>query len=184
MNTRDNSVPTVPEGEGQSLPRPPTDPPSLPTHIGRYRIERQLGAGGFGRVYLARDEQLQRAVAVKVPHHHLVARPEEADAYLAEARTVARLDHPNIVPVFDVGSTADCPFFIVSKYIEGSTLARRIREDRPRPVESVLLVITVAEALHHAHQNGIVHRDIKPGNILLDLAGRAYVADFGVALRE
>jgi hypothetical protein len=78
----------------------------LPSHVDRYRVERLLGEGGFGRVYLAYDEQLQRRVAVKVPHRRLVGRPEDADAYLAEARTTAGLDHPHIVPVVDTGSTA------------------------------------------------------------------------------
>src|SRR5437762_6086921 len=87
-----------------------------PQQIGRYRVERLLGKGGFGVVYLAHDEQLQRLVAIKVPHRHLVSRPEEAEAYLTEARIVAALDHPNLVPVYDVGSAADCPFFIVSKF--------------------------------------------------------------------
>src|SRR5208282_1471780 len=83
-----------------------------PTHIGRYRVEKTLGQGGFGVVYLAHDEQFQRFVAIKVPHRRLVSRPEDAEAYLAEARIVASLDHPNIVPVHDVGSTEDCPCFV------------------------------------------------------------------------
>jgi serine/threonine protein kinase/formylglycine-generating enzyme required for sulfatase activity len=157
---------------------------STPTHIGRYRIEKVLGQGGFGLVYLAHDDQLQRLVAIKVPHRRLLAHPEEADAYLTEARTVAALDHPHIVPVFDVGGTEDCPCFIVSKYIEGRTLAQRIRDDRPSVHESAELVAIVAEALHHAHRKGLVHRDIKPGNILLDSAGEPHVSDFGVALRD
>jgi serine/threonine protein kinase len=99
-------------------------------------VERLLGEGGFGRVYLAYDEQLQRLVAVKVPHDRVLGRPEDAGAYLAEARTAAGLDHPHIVPVFDVGSTADCPCFIVSKYVEGRTLAWRIRNDRPPAAEA------------------------------------------------
>ena len=97
-----------------------------PTHIGRYRIERVLGKGGFGLVYLAHDDKLQRLVAIKVPHRQLVDRPEAAEAYLTEARTVANLDHPNIVPVHDVVSTDDCPCFIVSKYIDGTDLATRL----------------------------------------------------------
>src|SRR5215813_10404852 len=80
-----------------------------PERIGRYRMERVLGKGGFGLVYLAHDDQLQRLVAIKVPHRQLVDRQEAAEAYLAEARTIASLDHPNIVPVHDVGSTGDCP---------------------------------------------------------------------------
>src|SRR5262249_31523435 len=105
--------------------------PATPQRIGRYRVERVLGQGGFGLVYLAHDERLQRLVAVKVPHRTLVSRPEDAEAYLIEARTVANLDHPNIVPVYDVGSTEDCPCFVVSKFIEGSTLAQRIKANRP-----------------------------------------------------
>src|SRR5215471_1798241 len=80
---------------------------STPTHVGRYRVEKLLGKGGFGLVYLAHDDQLQRPVAIKIPHATLVAEAKNAEAYLAEARAVANLDHPNIVPVHDVGSTAD-----------------------------------------------------------------------------
>src|SRR5713226_3638700 len=98
-------------------PGPPVAVAATPSRIGRYRIEKILGQGGFGLVYLAHDDQLQRLVAIKVPHCKLVDRTEDVGAYLTEARTVANLDHPNIVPVHDVGSTADCPFFIVSKYI-------------------------------------------------------------------
>jgi serine/threonine protein kinase/formylglycine-generating enzyme required for sulfatase activity len=157
---------------------------STPTNIGRYHIKKVLGQGGFGLVYLAYDDQLQRLVAIKVPHARLVMHREDADAYLAEARTVAGLDHPHIVPVYDVGGTEDCSCFIVSKYVEGCTLAQRIRDYRPSVNESATLVATVAEALHYAHRKGLVHRDIKPGNILLDTDGEPHVADFGVALRE
>src|SRR6266567_6727075 len=113
---------------------------ATPQRIGRYQVERILGQGGFGIVYLAHDEQLQRPVAVKVPHRRLVFRPEDAEAYLAEARTVAGLDYPNIVPVYDVGSTEDCPCFVVWKVIEGSTLAQRIMANRPSVAEAVQLV--------------------------------------------
>src|SRR5262245_52134030 len=176
---------TGPEDAGKPVvpaPHSPADP--LPAHIGRYRVERFLGEGGFGRVFLARDEQLQRLVAVKVPHRRLVATAEDAGAYLAEARTAAALDHPHIVPVFDLGSTPEYPCFIVSKFIDGRTLAWSIRNDRPAPAASAGLVAAVAEALHHAHRKGLVHRDIKPGNILLDACGKPFVADFGLALRE
>src|ERR1700740_2770162 len=94
-----------------------------PTPMGRYRVEKLLGQGGFGLVYLAHDGQLQRLVAIKVPHRKLVDPPEEPQAYLTEARTVANLDPPNIVPVYDVGSTEDFPCFVVSKYIDGTDLA-------------------------------------------------------------
>jgi serine/threonine protein kinase len=155
-----------------------------PQRVGRYRVEKVLGQGGFGVVYLAHDEQLQRFVAIKIPHCGLISRPEDAEAYLAEARTVASLEHPNIVPVHDVGCTSDHPCFIVSKYIEGDTLARRIKAERPSVAEGLELVATVAETLHYAHRKGVVHRDIKPGNILLDPTGKPYVADFGLALKD
>ncbi|HKI32519.1 MAG TPA: SUMF1/EgtB/PvdO family nonheme iron enzyme [Gemmataceae bacterium] len=184
MSEHPDPLRTAPEGEGQPVAAAPAPAALLPAHVGRYRIERLLGEGGFGRVYLARDEQLQRRVAVKVPHPHLIARPQDADAYLAEARTAAGLDHPHIVPVFDVGATLEFPCFIVSKFIEGRTVAWAIRHDRPAPVAAAALVAAVAEALQHAHQRGVVHRDVKPGNILLDTAGRPFVADFGLALRE
>src|SRR5271166_2313592 len=165
-------------------PIPPASVASTPSQIGRYRIERVLGQGGFGLVYLAHDDQLQRLVAIKVPHRQLVDRPEAAEAYLTEARTVANLDHPNIVPVHDVGSTEDWPCYVVSKYIDGTDLAARLKRSRLSIHETVELVTTVAEALHFAHKQGLVHRDIKPGNLLLDNSGKPFVADFGLALRE
>jgi eukaryotic-like serine/threonine-protein kinase len=155
-----------------------------PEHIGRYRVEKILGQGGFGIVYLAHDGQLQRFVAIKVPHRHRVSGAEDAEAYLTEARTVASLDHPNIVPVHDVGSTDDYPCFVVSKFIEGCTLSQKIRDDRPTIGEAAELVATIAEALHYAHRRGLVHRDIKPSNILLDASGKPFVVDFGLALKE
>jgi serine/threonine protein kinase/formylglycine-generating enzyme required for sulfatase activity len=173
---------TVDEAERKSgQPVPST---AVPTHIGRYHIERVLGKGGFGVVYLAHDGQLRRPVAVKVPHPELVTRPEDAEPYLAEARTIAGLDHPNIVTVHDVGGTPEFPFFVVSKYIEGCDLKQRLKESRLSVMEAVEVTVTVAETLHYAHRQGLVHRDIKPGNILLDKSGKPYVADFGLALKE
>jgi len=154
------------------------------TEIGRYRVEKILGEGAFGRVYLAHDDQLHRPVAIKVPHRQLVARSGHAEAYLAEARVVANLDHPNIVPVYDVGSSEDCPCFIVSKFIEGSTLAQDMEAHRCSPSKAAELAATVAEALHYAHSKGLVHRDIKPGNIMLDGSGKPFVVDFGLALKN
>jgi serine/threonine protein kinase len=156
----------------------------IPQRIGRYRVEKVLGQGGFGLVYLAHDEQLDRHVAVKVPHKRLVARPEDAEAYLTEARTVANLDHPHIVPVFDVGKTQDYPCFIVSKLIDGVSLEQKLKEGRPKFREATEMVALVADALHYAHRKGLVHRDIKPGNILVDASGNSFVVDFGLALRE
>jgi serine/threonine protein kinase len=145
------------------------DPPA----IGRYRIIRRLGQGGFGRVYLARDDDLDRSVAIKVPNPDRVAGPWEVESYLAEARALAKLDHPHIVPVYDVGRTEEGHCFVVSKYIDGSDLAERSRQGRPSLRESVELVAVVAEALHHAHTRGLVHRDVKPANILIDTFNEA-----------
>ncbi len=181
MNDADRTGPYQPGSIESPGPGKAT---SLPTHVGRYRVEKVLGQGSFGLVYLAHDDQLQRLVAIKVPHARLISRPEDAEVYLTEARTVANLDHPHIVPVHDVGSTDEFPCFVVSKYIDGADLATRLKKSRLSIQETVELVATVAEALHHAHKQGLVHRDIKPGNLLLDKSGKPFVADFGLALRE
>ncbi len=157
-----------------------------PDRIGRYRVDRVLGKGGFGIAYLAYDDQLRRPVAIKVLHPHRARRRDDAEAYLAEIRTVANLDHANIVPVYDVGSTERFPCYVVSKYIDGEDLSRRLSRTRPPPREAAEIAATVAAALHHAHKppQSLVHRDVKPGNILLDSGGTPFVADFGLALRE
>ncbi len=169
---------------GPTPSRPQMSSSGDPRSIGRYRVIRLLGQGGFGQVYLAHDDELDREVAIKVPNPERVAGPADIASYLAEARTLAKLDHPHIVPVYDVGRTDDGLCYVVSKYIKGSDLAERLRRGRPTFWESAELVATVAEALHHAHARGLVHRDLKPANILLDAAGRPCVADFGLALRD
>src|SRR5262249_54362144 len=123
----------------------------LPGFIGRYRVEGIIGEGGFGIVYLARDDSLRRPVAVKGPHAHRIKTPANIEEYLAEARTVAQLDHPAIVPVYDVGGDEQFPCFVVSKYVEGTDLSKRLREARPSLRAGVEIVATVAEGLHHAH---------------------------------
>jgi serine/threonine protein kinase/formylglycine-generating enzyme required for sulfatase activity len=156
----------------------------VPTAIGRYAVVRRLGAGGFGVVYLARDQQLDRPVAIKVPHPGRILTEADADIYLREARTVAGLDHPHIVPVYDVGSTPEYPCFVVTKLIDGCTLAEHLRRVSYSPSEAAELVATIAECLHYAHLQRIVHRDVKPSNILIDRSSKAFLADFGLALRE
>jgi serine/threonine protein kinase len=181
------SEPEIPIGPLVPTPEVPVagnDSPDLPQHIGRYRVERLLGEGGFGVVYLAHDDQLHRPVAIKMPHRERISAPEDVEAYLAEARILARLDHPHIVPAHDVGTADDSLPFVVSKFIEGSDLKQRIKDSRPSFVESAQLIATIAEALHYAHWKGLVHRDVKPANILIDTAGKPYVADFGLALKE
>ena len=159
-------------------------PAGEPTQIGRYRVIRLLGRGGFGRVYLAHDDDLDRLVAIKVPNRDRITKDEDIEAYLQEARILAKLDHPHIVPVFDVGRTEDRLCFVVSKLVEGSDLAARMEQARPSFRDSAELVATIADALHYAHTRGLVHRDIKPANILIDAAGKPCVADFGLALKD
>lgn len=160
------------------------DAVELPARIGRYDVEKLIGQGGFGRVYLAWDDELDRRVAIKTPHPHRLSDPESAANYLAEARVLARLDHPAIVPVYDAGRTSDGGCYIVSKWIQGIDLASRLRRSSLTPDEAVRVVMEVAGALHYAHAQGVVHRDIKPANILLDFQDHACLADFGLAARD
>jgi serine/threonine protein kinase len=149
----------------------------------RYRLDALVGTGGFGRVYRGFDTWLERVVAVKVPRVDRPVTEGEVDRCRIEARKVARLRHPNIVPVHDVGREgATC--FIVGEWIEGTNLASRISQDRPGHEESARIVAEIADALGHAHTAGYVHRDIKPANILVDPQGRAYLTDFGIAAVE
>ncbi len=175
--------PTVDEPLSSQPPTGTTETPA-PVQLGRYRITARLGAGGFGVVYKGYDEELRRDVAIKVPHRERVGSAQDVAAYLAEARTLASLDHPGIVPVYDWGRTPDGLCYLVSKLVEGTDLATHLRRGRPGHAEAADIVARAAEALHHAHRHGLVHRDVKPGNILLDNSGHLYVVDFGLALRE
>jgi serine/threonine protein kinase len=166
------------------LPFPLAGEASAPSQLGRYRILGRLGAGSFGIVYKGYDDELRRAVAIKMPHRHRVGTPADVEAYLTEARTLANLHHPSIVPVYDAGRTDDGLCYVVYQFIEGSDLQARLRQGRPPLAEAVEIAARVAEALHHAHGRGLVHRDIKPANILLDASGQPIVADFGLVLRE
>jgi hypothetical protein len=190
-NTADNcAVSTAPDKYPVTAPteaqasRQPAPKEINYTHIGRYVVTDKLGAGGFGAVYQASDPDLKRDVAIKVPYPHLVSREADADSYLAEAQNVARLDHPGIVPVYDVGRTPEGQCYVVSKLIPGGSLDRDLDKRKRSFDESAKLIAQVAEALHHAHQRGLVHRDIKPGNILLDEHGRPLLADFGLAMTD
>ena len=165
-------------------PAPSSAAEPLPLSIGRYQVEDMLGCGGFGRVYLAFDSQLRRRVAVKVPRARRRGHAEFCQAFLAEAQILAKLDHPHIVPVYDVGSSDQYPCYIVSKYVDGANLHRRLPSLNWDWVQRTELVACIADALHCAHQAGLVHRDVKPGNILLDRTDRPFLADFGLALSD
>jgi serine/threonine protein kinase/formylglycine-generating enzyme required for sulfatase activity len=161
-----------------------SDAAEIPKGIGRYRVESMLGEGGFGIVYLAHDEHLGRPVAIKVPHARMVSQSKNSELYLAEARSAAILDHPHIVPVFDFGTSDELGCYFVSKYIEGTDLARKLKQGRPSHLASADLITMIARALQHAHDKGVVHRDVKPSNILIDRDERPYLMDFGLALRN
>ncbi len=169
--------------DDSDLPEKPLAPDPLisKTLDGRYRIDAFLAEGGFGRVYRGYDPELDRFVAVKVAKASGEGTPERDDALLHEARRVAKLRHPGIVPIHDVGRH-DGLWFFVSDLIEGQNLADRIAKQKPSPTEAARLVAEIADALHFAHQQGFVHRDIKPRNIVLDDQGKPQITDFGIAV--
>jgi serine/threonine-protein kinase len=146
----------------------------------RYRIERPLGAGGMATVYVARDLRHERDVAFKVLTSELSALVS-AERFMAEIRTTANLQHPNILPLFDSGD-ADGSLFYVMPLVPGESLAQRLHREGQLPIaDAVRIAVDVAEALDHAHRHGVIHRDIKPGNILLH-DRKPVLCDFGIAL--
>jgi anti-anti-sigma factor len=167
---------------------PPSESPPNPEYIGRYKVIRRLGGGTYGDVYLAHDGVMDRQVAVKVPSARLLATERAKEEFLREARSVARLQHEGIVRAHNFGE-ADGQSYLVYEYIEGESLAERIKPERlasaPLPSdEAAQIVAAIAEALHYAHLQEMFHRDIKPANILLDRQARPKVTDFGQAVRE
>jgi hypothetical protein len=160
-------------------------PPSVETLwplFPAYAIETLIGRGGMGAVYRARQRSLDRRVAIKLLPFELGVREDFAERFRREAEALARLNHPGIVAVHDFGQADDGHYFIVMEYVEGTDLAARLQESGPlAPEEALAVVRQVCDALEYAHARGVVHRDIKPGNILLDAEGRVKVTDFGLA---
>jgi tRNA A-37 threonylcarbamoyl transferase component Bud32 len=152
------------------------------TEIGeRFRLEEKIGAGGMSSVYRAFDPTLERWVAIKLMHRDISTDPDQLERFRREARAVARLNHPHVVTVIDAGEDEGNPY-IVFEYVEGETLKDRIREVGRLPVpEAVAYAIEVGRALSAAHSQRLVHRDVKPQNVLIDPEGRAKVTDFGIA---
>jgi serine/threonine-protein kinase len=147
----------------------------------RYRLESKLGSGGMSTVYLAKDETLERMVAVKVLHGEISDQPDQIERFRREARAVAQLSHPNVVAVIDAGEDSGHPY-IVFEYVEGETLKQRIDRLGKLPVdEAVAYAIEIGRGLQLAHARQLVHRDVKPQNVLIDSEGRAKVTDFGIA---
>ncbi len=154
-----------------------------PRTLGKFELIEAIGAGAFGTVYKARDPRLDRTVAIKVPRSGHLADRADLDRFLREARSVARLRHPAIVPVHDVGEHEGVPY-LISDFVQGLTLSDFLSARRPSPREAAELVAAVADALQYAHEQGVVHRDVKPSNILLDDAGHPHLMDFGLAKRD
>src|SRR6516164_8438383 len=157
-------------------------PDEAPKRLGKFEFLEQLGVGSFGTVYKARDTELDRLVALKIPRSGSIPKAEDMDRFLREAKSAAQLKHPGIVSLYDAG-TIDGTCCLVSEFIQGATLAERLSARRFSFRQAAELLAKVADALHYAHQHGVVHRDIKPSNILLDLEGRPHVMDFGLAKR-
>jgi serine/threonine-protein kinase len=161
--------------------------PALPKgtqvrYFGDYELQRVLGEGGMGIVYKARQLSLNRPVALKMIQASRFASTDDVRRFQNEAEAVARLDHPNIVPLFEVGQYHDQHYFSM-KLIAGESLDKRPNDYLGDPRRAAGLVAVTAGAIHHAHQRGILHRDLKPANILIDSEGQPHVTDFGLAKR-
>ena len=147
----------------------------------RYRLDAKLGSGGMSTVYLARDEILDRPVAVKLMHDSMTAQPEQLERFNQEARAVAKLSNPNVVAVIDAGEDDGRPY-IVFEYVEGETLKQRItRVGALESTEALAYAVEISQALEVAHERDMVHRDVKPQNVLIDSTGQAKLTDFGIS---
>lgn len=165
--------------------QPPTEPTVVPSQIaGRFTVRQEIGRGGFGTVYLAHDESLDRDVAIKVPHEKLRSDAQLSAQCLREARLAAKLRHPSIVTIFDISEEDGHISFIVQEFVHGATLYELISKQRFSVKQTILLVMKVAEAIAFAHARGVYHRDLKPANLMVDESGGIRVLDFGLAVDE
>ena len=152
----------------------------MPEKIGRFLIRERLGAGACGTVYRAVDPTLDRDVALKVPHPELQRDEKAVGRFLREAKAAAKLHHPHVVTVYEAGTDGDISY-IASAFIKGRSLSDAIADGPFEPRRAARIIGALADALHTAHQLGIVHRDVKPANILLDAQDRPHLTDFGLA---
>lgn len=164
----------------QSTPAAWVRDAALLSRIGRFEVRKKLGQGGFGTVYRAFDPQLERDVAVKVPKTELLASPKSVERFLREAKAAARLNHPHIVPVYDAGRDGELNY-IASAFIDGQPLAAMIEPLAGDFRRIATLIRQLAEALDYAHSQGVIHRDVKPDNVMIDSAGQPHLMDFGLA---
>jgi serine/threonine protein kinase len=152
--------------------------------LGRFQLVERLGGGSFGYVFRARDNELGRMVAIKVPRAGSLASQEDVARFLREARSAAQLRHPGIVSIHETGQTGDGTFYLVEEFVQGTTLSAHLGKGSIPFRQAADLTAAIADALEYAHRHGVIHRDIKPSNILLDVDGRPFVMDFGLAKRE
>jgi tetratricopeptide (TPR) repeat protein len=164
-------------------PRPASSDRQEYATLGKYEVFEELGHGAYGIVYRARDSELDRIVALKILHAAHQNSPDAVDRFLREARAVAQLEHPHIVPIYDFGREGKT-CYLVYAFVPGMTLANRLAAGRLSFRETTALVAKVAEALHYAHGKDVIHRDVKPANILLDKQGEPHLTDFGLARRD
>lgn len=162
----------------------PMNDESLKSKIGRFEIQRELGRGAFGTVYLATDPQLERAVALKVPHFGAEESAKKVARFLREAKAAAGLHHPNIVAVHDAGRHGS-RYYIASSFVDGATLRDLLKKNgTPSAIAAAKLISKLANAVGYAHEQGVVHRDVKPENVLVEKDGTPYLVDFGLARRD
>jgi len=175
----------VPADQGGKQPKRDGHPSTADKlqRIGRFELREILGAGAFGTVHRAFDPQLEREVAPKVPRAGTLDSPKAVEPFLREAKAAAQLRHPHIVPIYDAGREGE-NYYIASAFIAGRTLAEAIDEGPMDFRRAAQIVRELAEALAYAHSLGIVHRDVKPANVMLDEKGQAHVMDFGLAHRH
>jgi serine/threonine protein kinase len=193
------SRPEAPGGAGATVPEPrakdtvddaaaagtavPAGPDAGSGQIGRFRIRDRVGAGAFGTVYRAYDGQLDREVALKVPRPGALDSPQAVERFLREGRAAARLRHPHIVPVYEAGLDGEHPY-LATAFIDGWTLDRAAGAGRLGHRRAAEIVRDLAQALDYAHEQGVVHRDVKPANVLLDRDHGAQLTDFGLAYHQ
>jgi serine/threonine-protein kinase len=172
-------------GQGQTQFERPLDPSDrvyLPTWFGDYQLLEELGQGGMGIVFRARERQRGRIVALKRLLRGVGSSGQDLDRFRVETHAASHLAHPHIVPVFQVGEIDGQPYFTM-QYVEGTTLARRLAEGPMAGLDAARMLVPVCRAIHYAHDRGILHRDLKPSNVLIDRQGHPFVSDFGLAKR-
>ena len=164
------------------LKESPIPATSFPKYFGEFELLEELGRGGMGVVYKAWQKNLGRMVALKMVLRGGHARPEEMARFQAEAKAIALLEHPNIVPVHEAGIFEEQPYFSM-RFVEGQTLATILTQGPIKPRDAASLIAKITRAVHHAHERGVLHRDLKPSNVIIDQGNNPLVTDFGLAKR-